>query len=749
MVLSSKVSILVAIGIVLTVIQAEPIPIHNERAPKTPSSNNKATCNTPECVQAAKEIIDDMSPQADPCKDFSQFVCGGFMEKRTISEDMSAINYFQVLADRNIETIRAIVDPTLGKSPVPAKGDSAAQANLQKLQTLYASCMNENVILKAGRKPLIDQINLILAVFPSANTVDKKGLGEALAQLTNRALSGFLTIGVSPDPTNPLINALGVQESGLGLPAKEYYQDEGTVQLYESTIGQMFQIVYGEEDVASRTQPLKDTDVTQQWKDVAKGVLDFETQLAAIGTDLADRYNPILSNNPRTVAELSALTPSVDWDAFIAGVLPKGVTNTRPIIVESSEYLTKVEAVLKRTNPQTLRNYLTWVAILAEAPYLGFAYRQPIHNLNAVLGGVSPDIITPRWKTCVGVINDNVGDLAGHYYIQENFKGISRQYVVSIVDSLLQIYAKTFPTLKWLDKPTLAGAMKKIKAIVKLMGYSTDSPDVASSKSLQAYYADLPISASDHFGNQIQYNVWSTKQSMGNLNKPVNRKKLDAYPHLVNAFYNPAANQIVFPAGILQRPFFHVESPDYVNYGGFGVVAGHEVTHGFDNTGQHFDSIGRIVNWWTNATERAFNEKVKCFVDQYGNFTVKGPDGKDHHVDGQLTLGENIADNGGLKQSFRAWQARLKADPSGKKFKNYQLPNLEKYTREQLFFISYGRLWCSKERPEYLMKLIRTNPHSPSRWRINGAVQNSREFSQAFKCPAGSPMNPDKKCQVW
>ncbi|KAG0364241.1 hypothetical protein BGX24_004722 [Mortierella sp. AD032] len=218
---------------------------------------------------------------------------------------------------------------------------------------------------------------------------------------------------------------------------------------------------------------------------------------------------------------------------------------------------------------------------------------------------------------------------------------------------------------------------------------------------------------------------------------------------MVNTFYDLTANQIVFPAGILQRPFFHVESPDYVNYGGFGVVAGHEVTHGFDNMGHRFDSVGRLDNWWTNATEKAFNEKAQCLIDQYGNFTVKGPDGKDHNVDGQLTLSENIADNGGLKQSYRAWQTRLKADPSGKKFKNYQLPGLEKYTRKQLFFISYGRLWCSKERPEYLMQLIRTDIHSPSQWRINGAVQNSPEFSQAFKCPAGSPMNPAKKCQVW
>ncbi|KAG0284111.1 hypothetical protein BGZ96_011524 [Linnemannia gamsii] len=692
----------------LSLVQADPIPVLEDRAPKGSSLNNKATCKTPQCVTAAKEILEDMNPKADPCKDFSQFACGGFYEKKTIAADQSTFNYFQVIHDKNNRVIREILDPTLGKSPKPAPLNFAAKANLQKLQDLYASCMDESALLKAGRKPLIDQISSILSAFPPASNsttaaVDKTVLAKTLAQLSNQGVSSFVHLDVGPDSINPLVNSLSLSEGGLGLPAREYYQDVETIKLYESTISQMFQIVFGEEDIATRNHTLTDADVTQQSKDAAKAVVDFETQLAAIGTDLVDLYDPIKSNNPLTVAQISEKVPTIDWPALVSGVLPTGVTNTRPITVFSPSYLTHLETLLEKTPPQTLRNYISWLVISNSATHLGFPYRQPLHNLNAGLSGISPDIYTQRWETCVGVINNNLGDLAGHYYINEAFPRNSRASVLSIVDSLLDAYSKTFPTLKWLDNPTLAGAMQKLSAIVKLMGYSTDSPNVASSKSLQKFFSTLPVSRSDYYANQLQHSIWAARKSAGELNKPVNRKMMSDPPQ----------------------------------------------THGFDNMGHHYDPIGRIHNWWTNATEKAFNEKAQCFVDQYGNFTVKGPDGKDHHVNGQLTLGENIADNGGIKQSFRAWQSRLKSDPSGKKYKNFQLPGLERYSPSQMFFISYARLWCSKERPEYLMNLIRSDSHSPAQWRINGVAQNSPEFAQAFKCPVGAPMNPVKKCQVW
>ncbi|KAG0205690.1 hypothetical protein BGX33_007783 [Mortierella sp. NVP41] len=719
---------LVVIGTALNTVKSDAVPAIDKcmaTGTSVPFLYNETICTTPQCHTMASQILNDLNPQADPCQDFSQFVCGGFYDKHEIPADQPTTDYFWMLLDQNNQAIRSIVDPSVGKTLTSA-GDTASQANLQKLQDLYASCMNKDAILNAGRKPVINQIQTILASFPSlsiaepAAPADKTVLSKTLAQLLNCGLSGVVTISVVVDPTNPLIHSLQLTESGLGLPSKEYYQEQDTLRLYGSTIAQMFQIILGDEDIVpnNRAQPLTDADVKEEWKEAAKDVL-------------VDRYDPIKSNNPRTVEELTALTPSIDWLVLISEVLPAGVTSTRPIVVESPTYLAGLNQLLQRASPTTLRHYFTWVAIKGLGLNLGLSYRRPLQVLKSALSGIAADIQPPRWKDCVAVINTNLGQMAGHFFVQETFKGDSRQSVMAIVDSLLETYTRTFPTLTWLDEPTRAGALQKLNAIIQLIGYSTDSPDVSSSISLQSYYSDLTISRDDYFGNQLRFAVWNSQRSMRELNKPVNRRTMNNYPQIVDAFYDASTNHMVFPAGILQPPFFHVDNPEYINYGAMGVVAGHEII------------------WWTNTTEQAFDEKMRCFVEQYGNFAIEGPDGKDYNINGELTLAENIADNGGVKQAFSTWQCRLKSDPTGTKYKNFKLPGLEKYTPEQLFFISYARLWCSKERPEYLMQLIRGNAHSPWKWRINGVVQNSADFATAFRCPIDSPMNPVRKCQVW
>ncbi|OAQ26349.1 zincin [Linnemannia elongata AG-77] len=712
-----------------------------------------------------EDILNDMNPNVDPCQDFSQFSCGGFMNTQEIPVDQATTDYFNILYNDNKEAIRSIVDPLLGKPPSPTsattKNDEtdASQANLLKLQDLYSACMDEDTLAKASRQPILDQLEAILASFPQKTTttatsgsdipVNKEVLTKALAQLLKQGLAGFVDIAVITDLVEPLVHTLNLKESGLGLPSKGYYKDIKVVQIYEDTIAQMFQIVLGDEDVVTRGQPFMDTDVKQEWKDAAKDVVGFETQLAAIGTELVDQYDPIKANNPRTVAQLSNLVPSIDWALLLAEILPRGVTNTRPIVAQSPQYLTQLQVILQTTTLSTLRHYITWVAIKGFGPNLGLPYRRPLQFLKAAIAGTSPDLLPIRWRECVTVVNTNLGDMAGHFFIQKFFKGNSRHAAISIIDSLLQTYAQIFPTLSWLDDPTRVGAIQKINAMQKLVGYTTSGPDVASSISLQSYYSNLTISKSDHFGNQLRYAVWEKTREKSQLDQPVNQKKMRDPPQTVDAFYDGQSNHIIFPAGILQPPFFHVDNPEYLNYGAMGVAAGHEITHGFDNIGRNYDYTGRVKNWWTNETEKAFNEKSQCFVNQYGNFSIKGPDGKNYNVNGQLTLAENIADNGGLKQAYRTWQSRFQSDPSGFTYKNFKLPGLEKYTPDQLFFISFGRLWCSKERPEWLMQLIRGNAHPPWRFRANGAVQNSVEFSLAFKCKAGTPMNPIKKCEVW
>ncbi|KAF8931453.1 hypothetical protein BGZ47_011839 [Haplosporangium gracile] len=746
---AAKVQLLMAIGVALSVVQAGPIDSNHGNKP---TLNNKAICTTPQCVLTASGIINDMDPTADPCLDFSKFTCGGFDEQHEIPSDGSSIGPFDILNASNKRVLRYIVDASLGKSPKASPGDVAAQNNIKKIQDLFASCMDEASILKAGRKPLVDEVkNIIQSIPASASPVNKATLSKTLAQITKLGfrLSTFINLSVGSDPANPLVNVLAVYEDGLGLGTSDDYQNTELVKLYQDTAAAMFQVIFGEEDVAKRMQPLAPKDIKKEWVDAAKEAVDFEIQLAGIATPRDDLWDPIKSNNPRTVEQLAALTPSIDWSVLIQETLPAGVKNSRPVAVSSVAYLTKLDTILQKTSAKTLQHYFSWLVIQNLANHLGKPYTQPLDAYNSVLSGVSADIKVERWKTCVSVVNRNLGQMVGHYFVEQTFKGNSRKEVMSIIENVLASYGKSFPTLKWLDKTTRDGAIKKLKAIVKSVGYSTDAPDVASSKALDEYFKGYTVAANDYFGNQFEYSVWSAMNTFRQLPLPVNRNSMGMVPATVNAYYSPSSNSINFPAGILQLPFFNIENPEYINYGSMGVVGGHEIGHAFDNTGRHYDAIGRLENWWTNATSKAFDEKAQCYVNQYGNFTIKGPDGKDHNLDGQLTLGENLADNGGIKMAFRVWQSRVKSDPNGKKIKNFKLPGLDKYTPEQLFFIAYGRLWCNKMRPEALLNLVRTNPHSPAKWRINGVAQNSPDFAKAFKCKAGSPMNPAKKCEVW
>ncbi|KAK5820687.1 hypothetical protein F5H01DRAFT_378077 [Linnemannia elongata] len=746
-----KIQILVAIGVALGVVQAGPIDYSNH-VNKSPV-NNQVTCTTPQCRLTAAGMVSDMDPTADPCQDFSKFTCGGFYAKHKIPEGKPSIGPFDILRDDNARILRLIVDPSLGQTPKAPAGDKPAQRNIQKLQDLFNSCMDEKTILKAGRKPLVDEIQKIIKSIPASEShTDKKTLARTLGQIAKYGFQtpGFINLYAGSDDKNPLANVLTVYEDGLGMKDGSQYKDEKRVKQYSETIAAMFQIILGDEDVTNRTQPLTSKDIKKEWSDVAKEVVDFEIQLAEINTPQRDLYDSTKNRNPRTVAQLNALTPSIDWSLFLKESFPPGLKYTGPIIVSSLPYLTKLEAILQKTSAKTLQRYFSWVLIRSLSNNLAQPYKQPKINFDNFASGISANAITERWTTCLSTANTNLVHITGHYFVKATFKGNSRQEVLAIVDNVIASYENTFPTLAWLDKKTRDGAIKKLKAIVKSVGYTTDNPDDISAKSLDTFYKGYVVEKRDFFGNQLRYMRWIASKTFGELLMPVDRDSMgDMSLATVNAYYNPRSNAIYIPAGILQLPFFNIENPEYVNYGSMGVVGGHEIGHAFDNNGRHYDSIGRLANWWTNATSQAFEDKAQCFVNQYGNFTIKGPQGEDHNLDGELTLGENLADNGGIKMAFRIWQSRLKSDPNGNKYKNFKLPGLEKYTPEQLFFISYGRLWCTMMTPDALVDYIGSNPHSPGKWRIIGAAQNSPDFAKAFKCKAGEPMNPVNKCEVW
>ncbi|KAI1321658.1 hypothetical protein EDD11_003138 [Mortierella claussenii] len=827
-----------------------------------PEGGKNGICTSRECTIVAADILRDMRPSADPCHDFFDFNCGGFVDRVSIPDDKAQIGYFNLVKKENQEIIRGILSPEVNN--VQKGKDDASRRNLSKLQALYGSCMDEKKMTEVGVKPLADLVQKIITLFPATFSVldngmasgslksnlqtlrginairrqstgrvvlqqqetssgnsgtrdddvhqepfhtsggpmtddlledhedipsqvdvflstgesavtgpilsrnqrralsfsssakaDREELALVIAQLAWVGVTAMVEFDVDADPKNPNQTVLMLGESGLGLPSKEYYEEEKIVNIYQQAVEDMFTIIMGTKDKdkdknndEDKSQG-DDKDKEGVWAEVAKNVVGFEKLMAAISSDQEDLDNSELTYNPRTLSQITDLAPAIDWSLILEKLLGRGARTPNPIIVSMPDYLEKLNALIRETPAITLQNYFAWRLIQKLSVNLGVEYRKPLLLLKAALQGVSAEQMTPRWETCVDVVDSSLGAMAGYYFIQKAFQGDSKEMADSIISSLRSSFVHGLSKLNWLDKETLLNATEKVDLLIQKVGYSTDSPDVRSPESLEDYFKDLGVDKADFFGNQIRARTWTTQKVLGDLGKPVDKAKWLMSPQTVNAYYNPSANEIVFPAGILQQPFFHGDSPEYLNYGGIGVVAGHELTHAFDNEGRLFDAHGKLSDWWSNSTLKEFKERSQCFIDQYGNFTVKDPQGRENHVNGKLTLGENLADNGGLKRSFDAWQTRFKSDPRGSKYKNHLLAGLEDYSREQLFYMSFARVWCSQRRPASAIEGLRTDPHAPARWRVNGAVQNSPHFAEVFGCKARSPMNPDSKCDLW
>ncbi|KAI1317982.1 Peptidase M13 [Mortierella claussenii] len=624
--------------------------------------------------------------------------------------------------------------------------------------------MDEAQLDKVGRKPLAQEIQKLVELYHVNDSdlikkthtsnggasgrlpdADKRALSIIIGQSIGRGLDSFFQFSVDTDIKNPTRNNLQIYESGLGLPRASYYQRPNVTQAYEKAIGELFTLVQDTHEVKP-TDKVHKPEVPVNWAQVAKNVITFEIALGNIASEAEDEADPAKAYNPYDTAALNKRTPSLDWNLILKNAFPKDVKPPKTVLIGAPEYLDKLNALLEKTSPKTLQNYFAWTLIRSHANNLGKLYRKPLNDVRASYS--TTPAVTDRSKVCVDLVSDNVADLVGHYFLEASYTDKSKAKINEIIDSLRATYVKSFKVYDWLDDYTRKGALEKIKAIVQKVGYSTSGPNDGSTPSVDKYYRPLTIHAKDHFGNQVRTSEFQAQNQFRSLDKPVDRKHMFMSPQTVNAYYSPQTNDINIPAGISLPPFFHLDNPEYLNFGALGGVSGHELTHAFDNNGRNFDATGALRNWWSDASVANFDNRTKCFVEQYSNFTLTGADGSIHHVDGELTLGENIADNGGVKKSYESWWARYKSDPTGKRYNNQKLPGFEKFTPEQLFFIQWGRLWCSKTRPEAIQKDL-SNSHSPTKFRINGVVQNSEYFAKAFQCPSGTPMNPIKKCDLW
>jgi endothelin-converting enzyme len=380
---------------------------------------------------------------------------------------------------------------------------------------------------------------------------------------------------------------------------------------------------------------------------------------------------------------------------------------------------------------------LEWVLIQTWATRLSDNVSAPYRRLQNELQGKDPEALAERWRTCFADVDTNLPWIESAFFVREAFSPEAKTYGERIITDIEDVFEAKLKTYEWMSDEVKELAIEKVQNMVEKIGYPDISPNIQDPKALADLYAPLNVTDS-YFENGLAYNNYTLKGAWSDLSHPTDKNKWFMTAPTVNAYFNPPSNEIAFPAGIMQQPLFNLDLPEYVSYGAFGAVAGHELTHAFDSSGSHYDENGAYRDWWDNATLAAFENKTQCFIDQFSEYSITTPAGEELHINGELTQGENVADTGGLSAAFTAWQKRNEAQP------NQLLPGLEEYTREQLFYLSFGGVWCGERRPAEAVRRIYSDPHSPPSVRILGTVANQRGFKEAFQCASKEPA-----CELW
>ncbi|KAI1283102.1 Membrane metallo-endopeptidase-like 1 [Halotydeus destructor] len=678
-------------------------------------------CLSQECIQASSQLMANMDVSIDPCDDFYQYSCGRWSSRHPIPEDKSNFDTFGVMKDELKDKLSQLL--------TEAMDDSKDSTAIKNAKTLYQSCMNESAIEAVGSQPLVSFLKDTFRGWPVLDGLaedDQFDWVQTTAKL--RQLNNDVLIGqwVGPDTKNSTVNIIQLDQPDLGMPSKEYFQD-GSAHLtayYELMV--QVALLLGAKDVDRVRDEMNDT-------------LTFEKKLAAITIPADQRRNYSAIYKKMTLDELSLLIPGIPWIAYVsASFQPITVHNgSEQVLIYAVDYFEKLSALIKNASNRTLKNYLLWRFIYNRIGNLDKRFTAKQQEYFRTLYGTER---TPqRSKMCSNYVNKNMGMAVGALFVQryfdEKFKKTADEMIGGIKDAFLQLVQSN----DWMDDDTKKMAIGKALIMGQKIGY----PDlIANQTELDKEYSGLDFTAEGYFENVIQLLESLALKERSKLREVVDRDAWVTSPAVVNAFYTRSKNFISFPAGILQPPLYHPEYPNSLNYGGIGVVIGHEITHGFDDKGRQFDGHGNLVQWWAAKALDNFQRKAMCIINQYSNYTVPQVDIR---VNGVNTQGENIADNGGLKQAFLAYRKWL----LNQKESDKKLPGLQEMSHEQLFFLNYAQIWCGSSRPEAVVNAIRTSSHSPGRFRVIGALSNSAHFADAFKCSLGSPMNPVHKCDVW
>jgi putative endopeptidase len=638
--------------------------------------------------------IDALDRKVDPCTDFYQFACGGWVAKNPVPPDKRSYGRFAELQDRNFTLLRRILEAP------------AAEGDVKKAADFYAACMDEAKIDASGLAPIASDLATIDEI------LNPDDLPVLVAHLHAYGVPALFRFGAQTDLENATMAIADVDQGGLGLPDRDYYlkTDARSVELrekYVAVIEQLFVLAGAKSEQAGVD---------------AHAVLSLETAMAEGMLDRVKRRDPANTQHRMTINELQALSPNFNWRKYAAA---SGAPPLPTINVSVPEYVRTLNRLITASGMPTITAYLRWHVLHQAADLLPKAFADADFEFfsRTLAGQQQPE---PRWRRCVTQTDARLGEALGKAFVEETFSPKAKADTLQMVQDIKNAMRQDIDAAPWMSGETKKAAMVKLEAVVDRIGYPDEWRD----------YSSIRITRDEALGNRERALEFDRKRTLAKIGQPVDRGEWSMTPPTVNAYYSPDRNNINFPAGILQPPFYRSGRDAAVNYGAAGAVIGHELTHGFDDQGRKFDGQGNLRDWWTAGDGKAYEERASCVADQYSGYTVAG----DTHVNGRLTLGENTADNGGLRLALMAYLAGPGARNQSK---------VDGFTPEQRVFLGWAQVWCENARPEAEQLKAATNPHSSNKYRVNGPTSNMPEFAKAFSCKANAPMVRAPACRVW
>jgi len=661
--------------------------------PTTPPAPKREQVKTTlEAVGLDPSALDQ---NVDPCTDFYEFACGNWIKKTEIPADKARWSRsFSVIDERNEADLRQILETS-------AKGDNP---KLKKLGEYWTACMDEAAVEKSGVKP-------IQALLTRASTLQKKAdISKLVIDLHKQKLWALFDVSSEQDFKDATRYLTYLDQNGLGLPDRDYYtkEDDKSKKIREDYLAHVQRMLTLSGLRANQAQA------------AAKDVMEIETELAKVSKTRVERRDPQAMYNKVSPDELAGLSPNFDYKSYFTSLQ---LGDQKDLILTSKPFFEGLSKLLESIAMPKWRSYFRWQIVHRTAKTLSKSFVDEDFKLEQALTG--QETVRPRWKRCIDATDDALGELLAEPFVELRFGGNSKAAALQMVHAIGESFGADLPNLRWMDAVTRTAAGEKQGAMAFLIGY----PD-------QYKTYDFPVKAGDYAGNALRGAAFDLARKLARLGKPVDRGEWEMTAPTVNAYYNPLKNQMVFPAGILQPPFYDVKAATAVNLGAMGMVVGHELTHGFDDEGSQFDKDGNLREWWNKTVKQRFEAATACVEKEYSGFeAVPGV-----KLNGKLTLGENIADNGGVKLAFYAYRALTQGSKEGV---------ADGFNEDQQFFLSMGQVWCSKQRDEYARMAASIDPHSAPKWRVNGSLQNQKEFAEAFSCKLGTKMNPTNKCVVW